>query len=72
MPNNAQTTARVLISYARKVMFKILPSSLQARFRKGSGTRDQIVTICWIIEKVRELKKKSNSASLTMLKPLTV
>ena len=32
--------------------------------------RDQIANICWIIEKVRELKKKS--ASLTLLKPLTV
>ena len=51
----------VLISHASKVMFKILPSSLQpdvkAGFRKGRGTRDQIVTICWIIEKAREFQK---------------
>ena len=29
----------------------------QAGFRKGRGTRDQIVNICWIIKKVRELQK---------------
>ena len=31
---------------------------IQARFRKGRGTRDQIVNICWIIEKARECQKK--------------
>ena len=31
---------------------------VQARFRKGRGTRDQIANIHWIIEKARELKKK--------------
>ena len=42
---------------------------VQAGFRKGRGTRDQIATICWIIEKAREFqKKKSTSASLTMTK----
>ena len=47
-------------------------SNVQAGFRKGRGTRDQIANICWIIEKVRELKKKkSTSASSTMLKSLT-
>ena len=45
---------------------------VQTQFRKGRGTRDQIANICWIIEKARELKKKSTSASLTTLKPLTV
>ena len=30
---------------------------VQARFRKGRGTRDQIADICWIIEKVREFQK---------------
>ena len=30
---------------------------VQARFRKGRGTRDQIVNICWIIEKAREFQK---------------
>ena len=39
---------------------------VQAGFRKGRGTRDQIANICWIIENSRELKKKSTSASLTM------
>ena len=44
-------------------------SDVQAGFRKGRGTRDQIATICWIIEKAIEFqKKKSTSASLTMTK----
>ena len=30
---------------------------VQAEFRKGRGTRDQIANICWIIEKAREFKK---------------
>ena len=45
---------------------------VQARFRKGRGTRDQIANICWTIEKARHFQKTSTSASLTMLKPLTV
>ena len=45
---------------------------VQAGFRKDRETRDQIANICWIIEKAREFKKTSTSASLTMLKPLTV
>ena len=57
-----------LISHASKVMLKILQARLQqymnceipdvqAGFRKGRGTRDQIVNICWIIEKAREFQK---------------
>ena len=57
-----------LISHASKVMLKILQSRLQlyvncehpdiqASFRKGRGTRDQIANICWIIEKAREFQK---------------
>ena len=45
---------------------------VQAGFRKGRGTRDQIANICWIIEKAREFHKKSISALLTTPKPLTV
>ena len=46
---------------------------VQAGFRKGRGTRDQIANIRWIMEKPREFqKKKSISALLTMPKPLTV
>ena len=69
------------ISHDSKVMLKILQTRLQqymngelpdvqAGFRKGGGTRDQIANIQWIIEKAREFRKKS--ASLSMLKPLTV
>ena len=57
-----------LISHASKVMLKILQARLQqymncelpdvqARFRKGRGTRDQIANIRWIIEKVKEFQK---------------
>ena len=57
-----------LISHASKVMIKILQARLQqyvnheladvqAGFRKGRGTRDQIANICWIIEKTREFQK---------------
>ena len=45
---------------------------VQAGFRKGRGTRDQIANICWIIKKTREVQKTSISAFLTMPKPLTV
>ena len=40
---------------------------VQAWFRKGRGIRDQIASIHWIIEKARELQKKSTSASLKLL-----
>ena len=46
---------------------------VQAGFRKGRGTRDQIANICWIIKKAREFQKKTSiSALLTMPEPLTV
>ena len=38
---------------------------VQAGFRKGTGTRDQIANICWTIEKAREFRRTSISASLT-------
>ena len=69
-----------LISHASKVMLKILQVRLneelpdvQAGFRKGRGTRDQISNIRWITEKAREFQeKKSTFALLTMPNPLTV
>ena len=56
------------VSYTRKVMLKILQArfqqyancelpDVQAGFRKGRGTRDQIANIYWIIKKVREFQK---------------
>ena len=45
---------------------------VQAGFRKGRGTRDQIAHIRWIIKKTRVPEKTSISALLTMPKPLTV
>ena len=44
---------------------------VQASFRKGRGTRDQIANICWIIEKARKFPK-STSALLTIPKSLTM
>ena len=44
---------------------------VQAGFRKGRGTKDQIANIHWIIEK-ESSRKTSTSALLTMPKPLTV
>ena len=45
---------------------------VQAGFRKGRGTTDQIANICWIMEKAREFQKNIISSLLTMSKPLTV
>ena len=45
---------------------------VQAGFRKGRGTRDQIANICSIMEKARVPEKTATSALLTMPKPLTV
>ena len=74
------TTA--LVSHASKLMLKILKarlqqymnqelSDVQAGFRKGRGTRDQIANIHCIREKENS-RKTSISASLIILKPLTV
>ena len=65
LPQNA------LISHASKVILKILQDRLQqcvnrelpdvqAGFRKGRGTRDQIANMCWIMEKAREFQKNIN------------
>ena len=45
---------------------------VQAGFRKGRGTRDQIANILWIIETAREHRKTYISALLTVPKPLTL
>ena len=47
-------------------------TDVQAGFRKGRGTRDEIANICWIIKRAREFQKISISALLTMPKPVTV
>ena len=79
--SNYRTVA--LISHASKVMLKILQARLQqymnceltdvqAGFRKGRGTRDQIVNICWIIGKAREFQKNIYFCFIDYAKPLTV
>ena len=45
---------------------------VQAGFRKGRGTRDQIANIHWIIKKAREFQKNIYFCFLTMPMPLTV
>ena len=68
MTKNVHCTT-AFISHTSKVMLKILPVRLQqyvncelpdiqAGFRKGRATRDQIANICWIIKKAREFQKK--------------
>ena len=68
MPKNAQTTTNYTHSHTSKVMLKILQARLQqymnwelpdvqAGFRKGRGTRDQIANLLWIMEKAREFQK---------------
>ena len=79
--SNYHTTA--LISHASKVMLKTLQTRLQqyvncelpdieAGFRKGRGTRDQISNIAGSWKKQESSRKTSISALLTMPKPLTV
>ena len=68
MPKNAQTTTQLHSSHTSKLMLKMLQVSLQqymnqelpdvqAGFRKGRETRDQIANIHWIIDKAKELQK---------------
>ena len=79
--SNYHTTA--FISHASKVMLKIPQARLQqyvncglpdvqAGFRKGRGTRDQIANIRWILEKQESSRKTSISALLIIPNPLTV
>ena len=79
--SNHRTVA--VISHASKVMLKILQASLQqymnqelpdvqAGFRKGRGTRDQIADICWIIEKARGFQENICFCFIAMLKPLAL
>ena len=63
---------KILHARLQQYMNHELPD-VQAGFRKGRGTRDQIANNCWVIEKAREFQKKTPiSASLTMPKALTV
>ena len=79
--SNCHTVA--LISHASKVMFKVLQArpqqyvngelpEVQAGFRKGRRTRDQIANIHWITEKAREFQKNIYFCFIDYLKPLTV
>ena len=79
--SNYRTIA--LISHASKTMLKILQARLQqyvnpklpdvqAGFRKGRGTRNQIANIRCIIEKARNSRKMSTSALLTIPEPFTM
>ena len=62
---------KILQAWLQQHVNQELPD-VQAGFRKGRGTRDQIANICWIIKKEESFRKTSISALLTMPKPLTV
>ena len=75
--SNYRTIAR--ISHVSKIMLKILQARLQqymncelpdvqAGFKKGRGTRDQIANICWIIKKAREFQKNINFCFIDYVK----
>ena len=84
MPKNVQTTTQLHSAHMLgKVMLNILHAKLQqyvkrelpdvqAGFRKGRGTRDQIANICWFTGKARNYRKTSISSLLIMPKTLTV
>ena len=62
---------KILQARLQQFVDRELPD-VQAGFRKGRGTRDQIANLHWIRKKQGNSRKTSTSASLTMLKPLTV
>ena len=73
----------VLISYDSNVMLIILQARLQqyvnrklpdvqAGFRKGRGTRDEMANICWIIRKAREFQKNLYFYFMTLPMPFIV
>ena len=62
---------KILQARLQQYMNSELPD-VQAGFRKGRGTRDQIANICWIIKKARVPKKHLFLLYLFMPKPLTV
>ena len=63
---------KILQARLKQYMNCELPD-VQAGFRKGRGTRDQIAKFLWIIKKAKEFQKKTSiSALLTMPQPLTV
>ena len=83
MPKNAQTTTQLHTLHTLVKKCSILQArfqqdmncelpDVQAGFRKGRETRDQIANMHWIIEKAREFPKNIIYALLTMPKPLTL
>ena len=49
---------KILQARLQQYVNRELPD-VQARFRKGRGTRDQIVNICWIMENAKEFQKNT-------------
>ena len=62
---------KILQARLQQYVNRELPD-VQARFRKGRGTRDQIANIHWIIEKAREFHKNIYFCFIDYSKPLTV
>ena len=79
VPKNVQSTIQLYLQVMVEIlqvrlqqfMYQDVPD-IQAVFRKGKRTRDQIANIHWIMEKQESSRKTSISALLTMPKPLTV
>ena len=62
---------KILQARLQQYMNHELPD-VQAGFRKGRGTRDQIANICWIIERAREIQKNINFCFIDYVKDFTV
>ena len=63
---------KILQARLQQYMNRELPDDVQAGFRKGRGTRDQIANIRWIMEKAREFQKNIYFCLLIISKPLTI
>ena len=79
MPKNVQNTAQLHSSHMLKILQVRLQQYMnqelpyvQAGFRKGRGTRDEIANIPWSLKKQKSSRKTSSSTLLTMLKALTM
>ena len=68
---HSKVTLKILQARFQQYVNQGIPD-VQAGFRKGRGTRDQIANIHWVIKKQESSRKTSTSALLTTSKPLTV
>ena len=62
---------KILQATTQQYVNRELPD-VQAGFRKGRGTRDQVANICWIMEKAKEFQKNIHFCFIHYAKPLTM